>query len=263
MSELLTLDLSVITVTWNAAAHIKSQVNSVIAGCTNISFEQIIVDNGSSDETLKILTEFPNLKIIKNNTNAGFGRANNQGAQIARGRYLLFLNPDMQVEPGSLAKIIAWFSTRPEVGIASCKLLNPNGTLNLNATPRRFPTVLNQLSIIFKLPHLLPNILNTYLYRDKNFNSNQDQEVDSVRGAFLLMRRELYNKLGFAFDPRYYLWFEDVDTCHEAWKNHFKVVYTPIISCVDYVGQSFVKLGFFWKQRIFVKSMIQYFLKWR
>ena len=96
----------------------------------------------------------------------------------------------------------------------------------------------------------------------KDFNPNLEQEVDSVRGSFMLVRRELIEKLGWGFDPRYFFWFEDVDLCREAKRLGFKVVYTPIISCVDYFGQSFKQRTSIWKQKVFSRSMLTYFQKW-
>lgn len=254
------MDLSVITVTWNAADVIERQIRSVQLGSLNISYEQIIVDNNSADNTLEIVKKFPQIKVIKNNTNTGFGFPNNQAARDSQGEFLLFLNPDMRVAPASLDKILVWMRTHPLVGIASCKLVDEAGELNYEATPRRFPGVWGQVATILKLPHLFQGLLNRYLYKDLDFN--QEQEVDSVRGSFLLMRRELYQKLGWAFDPRYFIWFEDVDTCREAKRCGFKVFYTPIISCVDYVGASFKKSTSLWRQKEFTKSMLKYFKKW-
>ncbi len=258
------MDLSVITVTWNAKDQIAEQIKSVFLGFKNISLEEIIVDNGSTDETIgKIKTEIKikqNIRLIENNKNLGFGAANNQGAKIATGKFLLFLNPDMRVENGSLDKMVEWMRRHPEVGLASCKLVDENGNFNVNAKPRRFPKVWEMVALIFKIPHLFPQILDSYFMSD--FNPEIEQEVPSVRGSFMLMRREVYQKLSWAFDPRYYIWFEDVDTCREVWKLGFKVVYTPIVSCVDYIGQSFKKLDTYWKQKNFTKSMLQYFQKW-
>jgi len=78
----------------------------------------------------------------------------------------------------------------------------------------------------------------------------------------MLMRRSLYEKLGWAFDPRYFIWFEDVDVCRECHKNGLKVVYTPVITCTDYLSQTFKKLPSLWKQKQFTKSMLAYFKKW-
>ena len=256
------MDLSIITVTWNSAELIREQIKSVKVGCKNISFEQFVVDNASTDKTTEIIaSKFPEVKLIKNDKNRGFAFPNNQAAKLAQGEFLFFLNPDMRVEEGSLDKIVEWMRSHPGVGLASCKLLNQQGNLNKDALPRRFPTIWDQMAIILKLPHLFPGILNHYLFKD--FDANVEQEVDSVRGSFMIMRREVYEKLGWAFDPRYFIWFEDVDLCQEVKKMGLKVMYTPVISCVDYVGQSFKKRTTLWKQKQFIKSMMQYFWKWR
>lgn len=255
------MDLSIITVTWNSEKLIPEQIRSVSLGCKNISYEEIIVDNASPDGTVELIKrDFPGIKLIANQENNGFGSANNQGVKIAQGEFLLFLNPDMRVEEGSLDKIIAWMKEHPKVGIASCKLVDEHGKVNPDAMPRRFPTVWNALALLLKIPHIFPHVLDTYLMKD--FDPDTEQAVDSVRGSFMLVRRELVEKLGWAFDPRYYIWFEDVDICREAKRLGYTVMYTPIISCVDYVGQSFKKRTTWWKQKQFIKSMATYFWKW-
>jgi GT2 family glycosyltransferase len=255
------MNLSVITVTWNSAKLIGEQIESVKNGCQNISFEEIMMDNGSTDDTVKIIQEkYHWVKLIDNKKNLGFAAANNAGVKISSGEYLLFLNPDMRVSPGSLDKMVEWMKNHMEVGLASCKLVDENGNLNLDAQPRRFPGLFDQLAVILKLPHLFPAILNRYMF--KGFDADKEQEVDSVRGSFMMMPREVYKKIGFAFDPRYFFWFEDVDICREVQKLGYKVVHTPVISCVDYVGQSFKQRTTFWKQKNFTKSMLTYFQKW-
>ena len=86
--------------------------------------------------------------------------------------------------------------------------------------------------------------------------------MDSVRGSFMLARREFIEKLNRAFDERFFIWFEDVDLCREAKQLGYKVIYNPVISCVDLVGQSFKKRSVFWKQWQFFRSMFKYFVKW-
>lgn len=255
------MDLSIITVNTNDKEKLIVQVASTREAGEGVAFEQIISDNGSTDgSTAEIRQLFPDAKIIENGGNIGFGAANNRAAEISKGEFLLFLNPDMRLAPGSLKKIVDWMRARPEVGIASCKLVDENGFFNEQAKPRRFPTVLNQIAVLLKLPHIFPRILDNYLYQ--GFNPDREQEVDSVRGSFFLMRRELYQKLGWAFDPRYFIWFEDVDTCREARRLGYKVFYTSIISGVDYVGQSFKKIPSLKKQKWFTASMVKYFKKW-
>jgi len=255
------MDLSVITVTWNSAKLIGEQIESVKNGCQNINFEEFVVDNASNDETVKIIKEkYPWVKLIENKENLGFAASNNIAANLSVGEFILFLNPDMRTEKGSLDKIVSWMRVHREVGLASCRLVDENGVLNSDAQPRRFPGLSDQLSIILKLPHILPSILDRYMFKD--FDADQEQEVDSVRGSFMIIRREVFEKLGWAFDPRYFIWFEDVDICREVKKMGYKVVHTPIISCVDYVGQSFKQRTTLWKQKNFTKSMLQYFQKW-
>lgn len=255
------MNLSVITVTWNSAKLIGEQIESVKNGCQNFSFEEIVVDNASTDGTADLIAKnYPEVKLICNEKNLGFGVPNNAAAKISTGEFLLFLNPDMRVASGSLDKMVEWMRVHQDVGLASCKLVDENGKLNEDAQPRRFPRLFDQLAIILKLPHLFPSILDNYMF--KGFDADLEQEVDSVRGSFIIMRREVFEKLGWAFDPRYFIWFEDVDTCREVQRLGYKVVHTPIISCVDYIGQSFKQRTTLWKQKNFTKSMLQYFQKW-
>lgn len=254
------MNLSIITVTWNNEKQIERQIKSVILGCKSLEFEQIVVDNASSDKTVEIAKSVPNVRVIENKENLGFSHANNQAVEISTGEYLLFLNPDMKVEEGSLDIIVDWLEKRKDVGIVSPRLVDEYGKLNGDAKPRRLPRVCEQVVLILKLPHIFPKMMDKYLMKD--FDGDQNQEVDSVRGSFILMRRSVVEKLGFAFDPRYYIWYEDVDICREVKKMGLKVVYSPVITCTDYVGQSFKKQESLWKQINFTKSMLIYFQKW-
>lgn len=254
------MDLSVITVTFNSASHITEQISSVVFACRELDYEHIIVDNASQDGTVDFLSNNTSVRIIKNTKNLGFGAAHNQAEKIARGKYLLFLNPDMKIT-SSIAPLIKYLDDNTRVGIVGCKLLDKNGRLNLLATPRRFPKFTEMILTILKIPHIFPKLLNSYLYRDKNFEITQP--VDTIRGSFMLVRREFLNKLGWAFDPRYFLWWEDVDLCREARRLGYQVVYNTDVSCVDMVGRSFAHRNIIWKQKQFYTGMVRYFLKWR
>jgi GT2 family glycosyltransferase len=254
------MKLSIITVTWNNQDQIKTCIESVRAACKDISFEHIIVDNGSTDQTLAIIRSYSHVHVLANEYNAGFGRANNMALADATGEYILFLNGDMELAPGSLDTMVAWMNEHPDVGLASPKLVDEHGNLNLDATPRRFPRTWEQVALVLKLPHLFPHLLDGYHMR--GFDADKEQDVDSVRGAFMLLRRDITDTLGWGFDPRYFIWYEDVDTCREVWAMGKRVVYTPVITAVDYVGQSFKQRTSIWKQQQFTKSMLQYFQKW-
>ncbi len=254
-------DLSIITVNTNGKDKVLDQIQSVIESTKNISFEQIISDNGSTDGSIEeIRQKFPQVKIIENKKNIGFGAANNNALPLVTSDLILLLNPDMRVLPGTLEKIVAWMRAHDDVGIVSCKLTDDSGKFSEDAKPRRFPGVFDQVAILLKIPHLFPSVLNHYLY--KGFDPEREQEVETVRGSFMLTRKSIVDRLGWTFDPRYFIWFEDVDTCLEIRKMGLKVMYTPIISCVDYVGTTFKKQPTLMKQRWFTTSMLTYFKKW-
>lgn len=255
------MKLTIITVNHNDKENILSQIASIKNGAQGLEFEQIVSDNGSTDGSIwEIKNKFPEIKIVENGKNLGFGAANNAVLKYASGEFILFLNPDMLLLPGTLKTAVSYLEEHPEVGIFGPKLVDKNGNFNKNSLPRRFPSFFDMAVIILKIPHIFPKVLDKYSYSDLDFNT--EHEVDSVRGSFMLMRRDLIEKNGWAFDTRYFIWFEDVDVCREARRRGYKVVYSPIISCIDKVGQSFKKLPLWKKQVWFAGSMIKYFKKW-
>jgi len=254
------MKLSVITVTWNNSKTIEKQIESVRKGAGDIEFEEIIIDNGSKDDTVEIIKKYGEVKLIQNTENKGFAYANNQAYKIAQGEFILFLNPDNELEENSLSKLIQKMKDNEKMGLLSVKLTDKNGKFNKSASPRRFPKLSDQLALLLKIPHLFPKVLDKYLMTD--FDPEKESEVDSVRGAFMLVKKEVLDKLGFAFDLRYFIWFEDVDLCREIKKMGLKIIYTPEVSCVDLIGQSFKQQNSLWKQKVFTKSMFLYFRKW-
>jgi GT2 family glycosyltransferase len=255
------MHLSIITVNTNGKDKVLDQIESVFAGLDGLEVEEIISDNGSTDGSVEeIRRRFPQVKVIENGKNLGFGAANNRALPLVTSDLVLFLNPDMRVLPGTLKKIVEWMRVHEDVGIVSPKLTDEAGNFVLDAKPRRLPGVLDQVAILLKLPHLFPSVLNRYMY--EGFDPELQQEVDSVRGSFMLTRKSILDRLGWGFDPRYFIWFEDVDTCREVAKMGYKVMYSPVISCVDYVGTTFKKQPTLMKQKWFTKSMLVYFQKW-
>ncbi len=254
------MDLSVITVTWNSSEYIQKQIQSTKKACVGLEYEQIIIDNNSSDNTvLKIKSE--GVEVIVNKENKGFGYANNQGVKKVSGRYILFLNPDMEFDDNiEMGKMIKYMEENIDVGVLGCKLINRKGDITLEQGPRRFPKVWQMLALILKVPHVFPRILDSYYYHDIDLNKIQD--VDSVRGAFMLVRREVIEKMEAVFDERYFLWWEEVDFCREVKQLGYRVVYNPFFSCIDLVGKSFSKVDNIKKQKQFTKSLLIYFQKW-
>ena len=260
------MHLSIITVTWNSSETICKQIASVQKHAEGLSFEQIIVDNGSSDKSLETINTYikdndlKNITVIDAKKNLGFGRANNMAFDQAKGEYVLFLNPDMQISDGQLKDLKTYMDKNTDVGISSVRLVDQDNIVNKQALPRLFPTFTILYLFVSKASLFFPFLLNDYLM--EGFDIDKQQQVDSVRGSFMFTRKSFLDTLGWAFDPRYFIWFEDVDICKEANKHNLKVMHLPLMTCVDYIGQSFKQRQSFWKYNQFTTSLLQYAQKW-
>ncbi|HEY6906731.1 MAG TPA: glycosyltransferase family 2 protein, partial [Ignavibacteriaceae bacterium] len=126
------MDLSIIIVNYNVKEFLQNLIHSIRKAGTSLNYEIIIVDNSSSDGSVDFISEkFPDVTLISNKENLGFGKANNQALKIAKGHYILIINPDSIVSEDTLTKMISFFENNPSVGLAGCKILNPDGTLQL------------------------------------------------------------------------------------------------------------------------------------
>lgn len=252
------MDVSIIIVSWNVCEKLKENLKSLLAGQGDVRFEIFVVDNNSADGSADMVArEFPQVKLIANKENFGFARANNQAIKQAQGEFVLLLNPDMRVFPDTLANMIDWMKKNQQASVAGCHLVNEKKeTIN---HVRRFPKLIDQLVIILKLPHIFPNILNDYL--TKKFDYKTASKVDSIRGSFFMIRRDMVEKTG-GLDERYFVWFEEVDFCRQVHKFGGEVWYTPVAECFDYIGQSFEQVKRGQTQRYFRDSMLKYFKKW-
>jgi len=163
----------------------------------------------------------------------------------------------MRVFEGTLKNMVVWMDRHPEAGVAGCHLVNDKDETVLHV--RRFPKFADQALIILKIPHLFPKVLDTYLYKD--FDYNKEQKVDSIRGSFFMIRKEVIDKIG-SLDERYFIWFEEVDYCKMTKQAGWEVIYTPQVKCLDYVGKSFGQVRKYKTQKMFTESMLKYFKKW-
>lgn len=252
------MDLSIIIVSWNVKEKLQENLKAIYASSGNFSFEIFVIDNNSHDGSAQMVKKmFPGVKLVNNKSNLGFSKACNQGLVKSSGRYKLLLNPDMRVFEDTLDKMINILDKNPQADISGCKLVNTEGEVVKQV--RAFPTFLDQLAILLKLPHLFPKIINKYLML--NFDYNQNSSVDSIRGAFFVIRSESF-KLPIELDERYFLWFEEVDFCKQAKKEGKEVWYFSEVKCLDFVGQSFSQVKSSKTQKYFIDSMLKYFKKW-
>lgn len=188
------VDLSIIIVNYNVKEFLLNLLDSIRKASKEISTEVIVVDNASDDGSSEILNEkYPDINLIVNNENVGFGKANNQALEIAKGKYILLLNPDTIVREDTFIKMIEFFQSHPEVGIAGCKVLNPDGTLQL-ACRRGFPGPWTSFTKVMGLSTLFPKSRLFARYNLTYLDENQTYEVDAVSGAFLMMTKDVYQK---------------------------------------------------------------------
>jgi len=251
------MDISIIIVSWNVKDKLRENIKSIYQSIGDFSFEIIVADNNSSDDSANMVKHtFPDVSLIRNKENLGFAKACNQGIKRSQGKYILLLNPDMKLERDTLNNFIIWLKDNPQADIASCKLVDEKGSIVRHV--RRFPKLCDQLAIVLKLPHFIPSILNKYLRKD--FDYNKSSKVDSVRGAFFAIRKDSFETC--LLDERYFLWFEEVDFCKYASSIGKEVWYTNKASAIDLVGKSFSQLKTYQTQKYFSDSMLKYFKKW-
>lgn len=225
------MDLSVIIVSFNTNEQLRECLRHVFDSAARFSFEVFVVDNDSSDGSAEMVEqEFPRAKLIKNSQNVGYAKANNMALRQAQGRYVLLLNSDVEVAPDSFDKMISFMDNDKSVGIAGCKVVKSDGTLD-KASRRSFPNFQNSLRYFLGLPS------------DYNLDLPDDQiaEVDSVMGAFLMIRRETVEKIGL-LDEAFFMYGEDLDWCYRAKAAGFKVKYAPVTTVVHHKGSSSRKL---------------------
>ncbi len=234
-------DLSIIIVSFNTKELLQKCITSIIKTTKGISFEIIVVDNASTDGSPESLGDFQ-LTLIKNKKNLGFAKANNQGIEIARGKYILLLNSDTLISNNFLKGMLRWMDKHPKVGIASCALLNKDGSLQ--GTGGYFPNLLSVFSwmTIQDIPLIDQFIKPFHPMHEKSFYKNirfykRKKELDWVTGAFFLVRRKVIDDIGL-LDEDYFMYVEEVDFCFRAKKAGWQVWYLPQWSIVHYERES-------------------------
>lgn len=252
------MQVSVIIVTWNVRELLRANLARLFSLATPLEFEVIVVDNGSHDGTARMVrTEFPEVRLITNDWDAGFAGPNDQALRLAKGEVVVLLNPDMLVEPGALETAHAKLMRDRSIGVLGIRLVGRDGK-PINSV-RRFPDVWSQLCILLKLNHLFPRLLDRYHRADFRYDLSQD--VDQVRGSFFAFRREMLETVG-DLDSGYHIWFEEVDYCKRVREAGLRVRYCAEATAQDYVGRGVAQMSHWEKQRIFTASMVRYFRKW-
>lgn len=251
------IDVSISIVSWNVREQLRLCLQSIQHYTSGCSYEIIVVDNASHDGSADMVEhDFPQIKLIRNSTNRGFGAANNQAVAMAQGRTILFLNDDCQFTSNILPQLPSILQNNTTVGLVGIKLLNPDGSIQPQV--RAMPTILDQTIIQLKLHHFFPGLIKRYLMTD--FDYQQSQVVPQVMGAFMYMPLSLAKAYG-PFDEAFFVWFEEVDLQKRLQADGFEVWYEASLQCVHAQGQSFQQLRRPSAQRLFNRSLRSYMRK--
>ncbi len=230
-------DLSILIVSWNVRALLLACLDALPQAVGDeFSYEVIVVDNASTDGTVDAVRQtLPHVRIIANKENRGFTGGNNQALAAARGRYLLFLNPDTRPLPGSIAELIRYLEAHPQVGIVGPRLWYGDGRPQPNR--RRFPTLLTLFTESTIIEHYLPRLPIFARFKMADRPDDRVQEVDWLVGAAMLARREVYEQIG-PLDEGFFMYSEELDWCRRARAAGWRVVYDPAAEIIHYEGQS-------------------------
>lgn len=239
------VDLSVITVSYNIKKLLKGCLASIHEKCKKGSFEIFVYDQTSTDGTAEMIEKkFPDVILLKNRKNIGFGPSNNVAMKEAAGRYILLLNPDTKIiQKNIFDEMVAWMDENSKVGISSCALVNPDGSLQ--GSGGYFPNLFRVFAWMFFIDDIpiLDRIIKPYhpmhawspFYKGENYFKNFHKQ-DWVTGAFFLIRKKVIEDIGY-FDKDYFAYVEEVDYCYRAAECGWEVWYLPQWKTVHY-GQA-------------------------
>jgi len=232
----MTVDLSIIIVSWNVAELLAACLDSISANVSPLRAEIIVVDSASTDGTVNILSErYPQVHVLPQTENLGFTRCNNIGLQAASGRYLMLLNPDTEVIGDALSQLVGYLDKQPDVGIVGPHTLNSDGTTQ--STRRRFPDLLTGFFESTWLQPYAPKSLLDWYYMNNGAGDDAILDVDWMQGSALVSRREVYEQIG-GLDEGYVMYSEEVDWCRRAKDAGWRVVYVGTAQIIHHGGKS-------------------------
>ena len=261
------LDLTVVVVSWNTRDLLDRSLETLkedlerTSNSSNLVTEVFVVDNDSKDGSAAMVAEKHGwATLIANDDNLGFAKANNQVLRQAKGRYILLLNPDTEVEKGALKTLIDFLEAHPKAGIVAPQLLNSDGSIQRSC--RQFPTFTGMLFELIGLSKLFPKgskMGTTFrAYKMLDWEHDDEREVDQPEGACLLLRREVLEEVGL-LDEGYFMLFEEVDWCYRIKKAGWQIWFTPKARVMHHYGQSIKQV----KARMILSSHRGLYRFWR
>jgi len=235
-SQTYQFDVSIVIVSFNTRDVLRHCLLSAYREIRSLYVQIIVIDNASSDGSAAMIEqEFQDVVLIKSEVNLGFGGANNLGFKSVRGRYVVLLNSDAFLTKGSLERSVAHMDANPRAGLGGGRLIGRDGSWQPSA--RMFPTVLSDLIVLSGLAARFPQS-RCFGYADRTWaNQMEAATVDWVPGAYSIIRAEALAAIG-AFDPRFFLYSEEVDLCKRIKEKEYEVWYWPDIVVVHIGGES-------------------------
>lgn len=230
------MKLSIVVVNYNQCDLLKLALNSLVKAGNNIDFEVVIVDNASVDNSVEMLNaEYPNFRVISNNVNEGVAKAANKGIQIARGEYILVVNPDVISGKETLEKVIGYMDEHQEVSGLAVRMLGPQGSF----LPESNRGLTAPWAAFFKLTGLAKHFPKSRLTNRNHkewVQEFQTSEIDILNGAFMLVRRNVFQEIGL-FDERFFKYGYDIDFSYRMRLAGFRNFYFPKTYIINFKSQ--------------------------
>ncbi len=248
------MKLSIIIVNYNVRYFLEQALLSVQKASKNISSEVFVVDNNSVDDSVRMVTEkFPKVHLIANKDNPGFSKANNQAIRLAKGEYVLLLNPDTLVEEDTFEQCVAFMDAHPKAGALGVKMIDGSGNF-LPESKRGLPTPMTAFYKTFGLSKLFPKSPTFNRYHLGFLDKDKTHEVDVLAGAFMLLRKSVLDKIGL-LDETFFMYGEDIDLSYRVTKAGYQNYYFADTTIIHYKGES-TKKGSLNYVKVFYNAMI-------
>ncbi len=248
------MKLTIVIVNYNVRYFLEQTISSVYKSIVNFEYEIIVVDNNSSDDSLKMLSQkFPDIKVIANIENVGFSKANNHAIKLSASEFILLLNPDTIIQEDTLQKCIGKMETDATIGGLGVKMVDGAGNF-LPESKRGFPSPMAAFAKMSGLSKLFPKSKTFGQYHLTYLDKNESHEIDVLSGAFMLLRKSVLDKVGL-LDEDYFMYGEDIDLSYRIRKANFKNYYFADTSIIHFKGES-TKKGSLNYIKVFYNAMI-------
>ncbi len=264
------MEISVIIPAYNRQELLRECLASLERELSGVDAEVLVIDNASREDIGGMVRrDFPRVRLHLNRENLGFARANNQGLALARGRYLLLMNPDTLVQPGAISKLINYLERHPRVGVVGPRLAFEDG--RFQPSTFGFPSVLREAANLTDLDRFFPREGKTGIFLGRVFGrwfpnffsmyrgDTAPRRVPALFGACLMVRREAREKVG-ELDPNFFLYWEDADFCYRMEQAGWEAHYLPEAEVVHWGGANYYlpdQDNFFW----YYQSLLYFFAK--